>query len=76
MRVFRNLAGLSALMVLAGCNIAGLTAPQVAAVNCVLASDGATVVAIARPGLALPAAAGAKVGCDAGTQLGQIIGAK
>lgn len=58
---------------LAGCQ--SLTAPQVAALNCVLASDGATVVAIVKPGLALPAAGLATVGCQSGTQIGQIIGA-
>ncbi len=59
---------------IAGCQSGGLTAPQVAALNCVVASDGATVVAIVKPGLALPASGLATIGCQAGTQVGQIIG--
>lgn len=61
---------------LAACQMSGgITAPQVAALNCVLAKDGATVVAVVRPGLALPAGAVAVVGCDLGTQVGAVIGA-
>lgn len=57
-----------------GCQ--SLTAPQVAALNCVLASDGATVVAIVKPGLALPAAGLATIGCQSGTQIGQVLTSK
>lgn len=68
---------LLALGFLAACSqtLGGFTPVQLAAVNCVLAQDGATVIAIAKPGLAVPANGLAVVGCDAGTQIGAIIGA-
>lgn len=77
MKLYRNLSGASALMSLAVLSQCSPAEIQSAAVlNCALAADGATVVAIARPGLALPASAGAKIGCDAGTQIGDALSAK
>lgn len=78
---FREVIGFASLVFVAALPIAGcqslgsFTPAQLAAVNCVLASDGATVVAVIKPGMALPANGLAKVGCDAGTQIGSIIGA-
>ena len=62
-----------ALAVLSGCTPAQLTAT--AQLNCALASDGATVVAIVKPGYSAPANAASVVGCAAGTQIGQALAA-
>lgn len=68
-----GLLGLCAIP-LSGCQSVGsITPSQVAQLNCILAADGATVVAIVRPGLALPANGLAVVGCQTGTQIGQIL---
>lgn len=57
---------------LAACSPAQLQAG--ANLNCALAADGATVVAIAKPGYAQVAAAGSTVGCTAGQQIGAALG--
>lgn len=68
MRIF---FALPLLGLLAGCSPAQIQAG--ANLNCALAADGSTVVAIAKPGLANVAAAGATVGCNAGQQIGAAL---
>lgn len=47
-----------------------------ATLNCALAADGSTVVAILKPGYAAPSNAAAVVGCTAGQQIGAALAAK
>lgn len=66
------------LPVLAAASLGGcqsLTPQQTGQLVCVLASDGATVAAVYKPGVAPKASATAQVACDAGTQVGAILGA-
>jgi hypothetical protein len=60
------------MLALAGCTPSQLDAA--AKVNCALAADGSTVVAIIKPGYAAPANAAAVVGCDAGQAVGAALG--
>lgn len=67
---------LGAGLALCGCqsiNANSITPAQVGAVTCILASDGATVVGIVRPGVSIPANAAAAVLCDASTRVGQAV---
>lgn len=58
-----------------GCQSFGsLTPTQVGQLTCILASDGATVAGIVKPGVAVKAGAGATIACDGATQVGQILG--
>lgn len=59
---------------LSGCQTTGgITPTQAGQLICVLASDGATVAAIVKPGVSVPAGLGAQVVCNAGTQVGAIL---
>lgn len=71
----RNLILAGAALALAG-PLPGCYSPQqAAALTCVLASDGATVAAIYKPGVAPKATASAQVACDAGARVGAILAA-
>lgn len=72
----RDVVGLMALVFIAAlpaCSPSQILAG--AQLNCALASDGATVVAVLKPGYAAPANAASVVGCDAGTRIGAALAA-